>query len=291
MLLLVIALVLLTTILFQSCAKTWEEETILYLAPNWTSDGKIVFIEKYELRLVIKEWLFPRKSEIKEQKLWLWEYNSVGTGKNRISLLRSEESEVGYPSNTSSAEEWVTFSISDTREIYIINRDGTGLQKIGDGTFPDFSPDGQKIVYQKQDEGIWIMNRNGSEDHQIISDGQDPAWSPDGGRIAYIATSSTTITMDSLCIADTFGNIINSLGEMIISPDWSLSTIDTLMACLTHPQKILKISLSPIITDTLNIPGSLYVRWAPNGQQIISADNNGFYVSNVNGSGKWYLVP
>jgi Tol biopolymer transport system component len=53
--------------------------------------------------------------------------------------------------------------------------------------YPDLSPDGSKIAYAKRNEGIWIMNRDGSGDHQIVGDttASYPAWSPDDTLIAY----------------------------------------------------------------------------------------------------------
>jgi hypothetical protein len=48
------------------------------------------------------------------------------------------------------------------------------------------SPDGSKIVYEYQPTGswinrnpmeLWIMNRDGSDQHQLVSNGRNPAWS------------------------------------------------------------------------------------------------------------------
>jgi dipeptidyl aminopeptidase/acylaminoacyl peptidase len=49
------------------------------------------------------------------------------------------------------------------------------------------SPDGSKIVYEYQPTGdwinrtpleLWIMNRDGSDQHRLVPNGRNPAWSP-----------------------------------------------------------------------------------------------------------------
>ena len=173
---------------FQGCTKTWTEKTVVYQTPNWTSDGKIVFIENIWIDQHEKKFLFPQNSWQIQQELWLWECSSDGTGMNRIGLLFSAEPSTGNPTNTSSAGDWVTFSIGDTKEIYIVKRDGTGLRKVEEGTYPDFSPDASKIVYQTENQGIWVINRDGTGNLEVLNDENAtyPAWSDDGGRIAFV---------------------------------------------------------------------------------------------------------
>jgi Tol biopolymer transport system component len=54
---------------------------------------------------------------------------------------------------------------------------------------PDWSPDGAKIAFGRSSSGsgsgIWIVNADGSDEHQITSSGGGPSWSPDGSRIAF----------------------------------------------------------------------------------------------------------
>jgi Tol biopolymer transport system component len=65
-----------------------------------------------------------------------------------------------------------TFGFPDYR-IYTVNRDGSGEQEIlGDFTAaesPVWSPDGSEILYQGYLGGLFIVNADGSNPHQIVS--------------------------------------------------------------------------------------------------------------------------
>jgi Tol biopolymer transport system component len=82
-------------------------------------------------------------------------------------------------------------------EIYVINADGTGLQRltrnaVTDG-HPVWSPDGRQIAFESGRDGptenIYVMNADGSGLQNLTHTATtsfDFAWSPDGRRIAYI---------------------------------------------------------------------------------------------------------
>src|SRR5262249_50924374 len=75
-------------------------------------------------------------------------------------------------------------------DIYAMAADGSHQvnltnDPVGDG-YPDWSPDGQKIVYSRtvSDADLWVMNADGSGQTSLtgepISQDLDPDWSPDG---------------------------------------------------------------------------------------------------------------
>jgi hypothetical protein len=75
------------------------------------------------------------------------------------------------------------FGITGPREIYRINRDGTGrIQLTNDGTFKsqaEWSPDGTKLVYANGD--IRTMNPDGTSNTPLITTAateRDPDWQP-----------------------------------------------------------------------------------------------------------------
>ena len=71
-------------------------------------------------------------------------------------------------------------------EMFLINSDGSDLQKLGDGAMPSFSSDGQRIAFSrhKPNQGVWTMNLDGTEKVLLDPKGWCARWSPDGRRIA-----------------------------------------------------------------------------------------------------------
>ena len=88
---------------------------------------------------------------------------------------------------------------SGTEHIWVMNRDGTGLQQLTTGSTvsrakePYWSPDGTRIVFSARispDQwDIWVMNAaDGSNKQNLTDDSADafrPEWSPDGNKIVF----------------------------------------------------------------------------------------------------------
>jgi Tol biopolymer transport system component len=83
-------------------------------------------------------------------------------------------------------------------DIAVIGADGTGLRVLTDGTanvgFPDWSPDGQFIVYRQAggNSGLFILDVQTRAVRLLTSGGHEnfPAWSPKGDRIAFTSDRS-----------------------------------------------------------------------------------------------------
>ena len=66
-----------------------------------------------------------------------------------------------------------------------------------DVLYPGFSPDGDKIVVEINSQ-VWVMNADGSDKKHLTEKvGQEPDWSPDGNRIVYIGPEHTIWVMDA----------------------------------------------------------------------------------------------
>lgn len=84
----------------------------------------------------------------------------------------------------------------NTREIWVINDDGTSLQQLtnlgGRNDDPVWSPDGSKIAFvsdrNSDNDDIYVMNSDGTDPKRVTTypgADREPAWSPDGKRIVF----------------------------------------------------------------------------------------------------------
>jgi Tol biopolymer transport system component len=121
-------------------------------------------------------------------------------GKNQRNITNSPASET-RPAFSPDGKK-IAF-LRDFKGIFVMNPDGSGQTQILDGasagfssitSFPDWSPDGKKIVFNGIPKGspdgadIYVINADGSGLTRLTTDPADdssPCWSPDGTKIAF----------------------------------------------------------------------------------------------------------
>ena len=158
-----------------------------WLAPNWTPDGRIVFIEWY---LEFGRKLGGIGNQYSISRTYLCLINKDGTGYTRLT------DSIGVEAiSTAASKDKLIACVTDQEgrcQMLLFDYNGNLLKTLGQGAYADFSPDGKKIVYQKYEgshpKGIWIMDLESGEERCLSSNSEDmmPSWSPDGGRIAFI---------------------------------------------------------------------------------------------------------
>jgi Tol biopolymer transport system component len=98
-----------------------------------------------------------------------------------------------------------------------------------DDNDPQFSPDGEQIVYAGNSTGptgIWLMNADGTGQHALTVElgdyDRDPRWSPDGTRIVFQRTDETgLLAVTNIYIMNADGLNPHALTSMIGSqPAW-----------------------------------------------------------------------
>ena len=127
--------------------------------------------------------------------------------------------------------EWIAF-VGPAKNIWKIKSNGDSLTQLTSGRrtfFPDWSPDGAKIAYDQSiataghPSGIWIMNADGTNDHNLGL-GRNPDWSPDGFNLIYQGPPDSTESESQIWVADTSGTNPNQLSKQGMSnrgPTWS----------------------------------------------------------------------
>lgn len=117
-------------------------------------------------------------------------------------------------------------------DIYVMNADGSDLERITTDQAPDFhpvwSPDGTKIAFtgrgQNNGTSIWVVEVNGTGARQVssgsVGSAFSPTWSPDGSVIAFAAISGDGTAIYGVA-PDGTDEHLTPTGVSISDPVWS----------------------------------------------------------------------
>lgn len=195
---------------------------------------------------------------------------------------------------------------SGDREIYVVNRDGTGLRRVTFNNIferaPRWSPDGTRIAFAGFVGGngdIYTINADGSELTRLTTDAardDDPEWTANGKRIVYDRGLSDNCNPCTLRIVNADGTKDRGLD---VGPGNSINP-DVLGDRLAFAND--RTGLYAIYTTTIDgvharriTDGALGwdfgPRWAPDGSEVLflrnvaNDANNDLYAVGANGSG------
>lgn len=152
----------------------------------------------------------------------IYRMNSDGSGVVRLTTAPARDS---YPFWSADGTKIIFCSQRDdgrTYEVYLINGDGTNPTRITNNSVSEewayLSPDMQKIVYAVgpfPDYSLYVMNVDGSDQHQVFSSDKMaafPKWSRDGRTIAFNhAILSSGRIIGDICLVDQDGSDLRQI--------------------------------------------------------------------------------
>lgn len=158
-----------------------------YSEPSVSPDGQYILFRREKVTRIRSNGAYS----VDFDSIGVWIANSDGS--NMRLILQ------GSPGNPSLSPngQWLLFEAG--AQIYKALFDGayvdsTGIFPLtneGRNFFPCWSPEGERIAYDRTSEprGIWIMNSSG-ENKIELTDGRMPCWSPDGMNIIFVGLYS-----------------------------------------------------------------------------------------------------
>lgn len=156
--------------------------------------------------------------------------NADGTGQRR--LTTEDYTRHFYPSMAPDGQSviYVQFGGENVYDIYEITLEGKVTQitnGLGVLTAPEISPDGSLIAFthwtpESGKHTIWVINRDGSDPHEVAPFGWDPTWSPEGQEILFASDHKGGVQMYIVALDNGSIAQVNQMTYLRGRTDWSI---------------------------------------------------------------------
>jgi hypothetical protein len=150
--------------------------------------------------------------------------------------------------------------------LYVINADGTGLQRVTKGVDPIWSPNGQQIAFTRWEEprGVWVIDTETGNEWRAFdwSETRWPSWSPEGDQILFSRQYGGRTDEKERCF---FGFCFTIPAR----PHWRLGIVQPSDGAFREPPGS-KISLAPM--------------WSPDGERIVYDGEQGLVIQSLDGT-------
>ena len=184
---------------------------------------------------------------------------------------------------------------SGTSDIYVMNADGSGTQRLTSGklndSHPTWSPDGTRLAFER-DGDIHVMNAGGTGLRRIsdpVVEEREPSWSPDGSLIVYVRRTPGTAVRE-LWLMRPDGSerrALTSQGATVATPSWSPDSQRVVFASNKDDgvYALFTIGLdgkglrSVVLTASDNFEPS----WSPDGAKIAYFDDGAIFAVELGG--------
>lgn len=209
--------------------------------PVWSPDGdRIAFTTNRESTSPVLS--IDPKLIINGYNVEIFVMNADGSGQTNISNHPEWD---GYPSWSPNGDQLVFRTDRDAsngivmgivlvdlgQEIYLVNADGTSPTRLTNSpendTYPSWSPDGSKIVFQSYRDGnseIYVMNPDGTGQTRLTShpdSDTSPSWSPDGSWITFHSNRDGNMEIYKMTASGFSQTRLTNDPEWDWGPSWS----------------------------------------------------------------------